>query len=107
MARISGWALALGVAAVIGSVASAAAMSPCERDDPRRQPNRWSTSSWNPPAARHTLDLSAQSNRTRITVNPRSYGPGPNARRVCRATLVREHRPSGTVIVPRQQCWWQ
>src|SRR5687767_11403117 len=32
--------------------------------------------------------------------------PGPNAVRHCTFRLVQEHRPSGTVIVPRQQCWW-
>ena len=32
--------------------------------------------------------------------------PGPGAVRLCRAWLAREHRPSGTVIVPRQRCWW-
>jgi hypothetical protein len=33
--------------------------------------------------------------------------PGPNAVRECTAWLTREHRPSGTVVVPRQRCWWQ
>jgi hypothetical protein len=32
--------------------------------------------------------------------------PGPNAVRRCDFRLVQEHRPSGTVIVPRQRCWW-
>ncbi|MSP46523.1 MAG: hypothetical protein EXQ83_11875 [Xanthobacteraceae bacterium] len=32
--------------------------------------------------------------------------PGPNARRECVARYVQEHRPSGTVIVPRMRCWW-
>ena len=32
--------------------------------------------------------------------------PGPNAVRDCRARLVQEFRPSGTVIVPRMTCWW-
>ena len=32
--------------------------------------------------------------------------PGPNARRECVARYVTEHRPSGTVIVPRMRCWW-
>jgi hypothetical protein len=32
--------------------------------------------------------------------------PGPNAYRDCRARLVQEFRPSGTVIVPRVTCWW-
>ena len=32
--------------------------------------------------------------------------PGPNARRECTDRLVTEHRPSGTVIVPRMSCRW-
>jgi len=60
--------------------------------------------------------------RTRIRVTPRcpyrtvsvnfpvpyecEY-PGPGAVRQCVARLVQEHRPSGTVIVPVTQCWWQ
>ena len=32
--------------------------------------------------------------------------PGPNAVRHCSARYVTEHRPSGTVIVPRMRCWW-
>lgn len=51
-------------------------------------------------------DLSAQ-RRTRITVRPRRTVLGPNAVRQCRAWLAQEFRPSGTVIVPRQQCWWE
>jgi len=51
-------------------------------------------------------DLSAQ-RRTRIIVRPRRTVLGPNAVRQCRAWLAQEFRPSGTVIVPRQQCWWE
>ena len=36
-----------------------------------------------------------------------SYFPGPNAVRDCTATYVQEHRPSGTVIVPRMNCFWR
>ena len=32
--------------------------------------------------------------------------PGPNAKRECVARYVTEHRPSGTVTVPRMRCWW-
>ena len=31
---------------------------------------------------------------------------GPNAKRECVARYVQEHRPSGTVIVPRMNCYW-
>ena len=62
-------------------------------------------------------DLSAQNRRPRARVRiyrndePRgvypSYNPGPNAVRDCTATLVQEFRPSGTVIVPRMNCFWR
>jgi hypothetical protein len=39
-------------------------------------------------------------------VYPR-YFPGQNAVRECNATYVQEHRPSGTVIVPRMNCYWR
>jgi hypothetical protein len=72
-------------------------------------------------------DISAQSRkrvRPSLTIRPRSYPyprrnfptvyplpypieyPGPNAVRECRARYVEDHRPSGTVIVPRMTCWW-
>src|ERR1700709_1827551 len=54
---------------------------------------------------------------TRIRVYPRyapdadgvypRYYPGPNAVRDCTATYVQEFRPSGTVIVPRMNCFWR
>jgi hypothetical protein len=56
---------------------------------------------------RTTEELAAQSSRTRITIYPRRRELGPNAKRECRARLVQEYRPSGTVIVPRMQCWWE
>ena len=40
------------------------------------------------------------------SVYPR-YNPGPNAVRDCTAHYVQEYRPSGTVITPRMNCWWQ
>jgi hypothetical protein len=61
-------------------------------------------------------DLSAQSRRrarVRIYRNDDtrgvypSYNPGPNAVRDCTANLVQEFRPSGTVIVPRMNCFWR
>jgi hypothetical protein len=53
-----------------------------------------------------TQDFSAQ-RRTRITVYPRRTRLGANAKRHCEATLVKEYRVSGPVIVPHQTCWWQ
>lgn len=69
------------------------------------------------PVAKRSTDISAQSNsgrpRVRIYrdddtrgVYPR-YNPGPNAVRDCTANLVQEYRPSGTVIVPRMNCYWR
>jgi hypothetical protein len=61
-------------------------------------------------------ELSAQNRRPRPRVRiyrpddrgvyP-SYNPGPDAVRDCTATYVQEHRPSGTVIVPRMNCFWR
>jgi hypothetical protein len=39
-------------------------------------------------------------------VYPR-YFPGRDAVRDCTATYVQEYRPSGTVIVPRMNCFWR
>lgn len=41
--------------------------------------------------------------RVRI-FTPRTLGP--NAVRICNAHYEQEYRPSGTVIVPRMQCYW-
>jgi hypothetical protein len=63
-------------------------------------------------------DVSAQQRRRRLQrvpiyrqewapdVYPR-YNPGPNAVRDCTAHYVQEHRPSGTVITPRMNCYWR
>ncbi len=55
-------------------------------------------------------DVSAQSRRARPRVRiygqPRTY-PGPRSVRVCNARLVPQYRPSGTVIVPRMNCYWE
>jgi hypothetical protein len=32
--------------------------------------------------------------------------PGPNAHRECVGGFATEYRASGTVIVPRMNCWW-
>src|SRR5262249_14929337 len=69
--------------------------------------------------ARSDLSAYAQA-RPRIRVTPRcpyrttsvpyptpaecDY-PGPGFVRQCNALLVREYRPSGTVIVPARRCW--
>jgi hypothetical protein len=45
----------------------------------------------------------------RIVITPRNYivEPPPTARRYCNASLVKQNRPSGPVIVPVMNCWWQ
>jgi len=58
-------------------------------------------------ASSYTHEFAAQQARPRITIYPRQTYPGRNARRHCRAWLAKEYRVSGTVIVPRQQCWWE
>lgn len=54
---------------------------------------------------------SGRGRRTRIVITPQQgytvVEPPPSARRYCRSWLAEEYRPSGTVIVPRMQCWWQ
>ena len=52
-------------------------------------------------------DGAAPRRRTRIVIHPRSLEPGPNAKRYCRAWLAVENRPSGQVITPQKECWWQ
>ena len=53
------------------------------------------------PTAAAPSDVSAQSRRPRIRVYP-----GRLLYRECTFRLVQQWRPSGTVIVPRQRCWW-
>jgi hypothetical protein len=58
-------------------------------------------------SARTTHEFAAQSSRPRITIHPRQNQLTRNSVRQCRAQLVKEYRVSGTVIVPRMQCWWE
>ncbi len=79
-------------------------------------PSGMRTAQASPPAA---TEASAQRRKpsTRLRVYPQ-YAPGPddvypryypgrNAVRDCTATYVQEYRPSGTVIVPRMNCFWR
>ncbi len=58
-------------------------------------------------------EFSAQSRKIirraprRVPVYRGSSYPGPNAVRVCNAHYEQEYRLSGTVIVPRMQCYWR
>lgn len=42
----------------------------------------------------------------RVQIYRGSNYPGPNSKRVCNAYYEQEFRPSGTVIVPRMNCYW-
>jgi hypothetical protein len=53
-----------------------------------------------------TSDLAAQ-RRAGVYVTSGRRGPGPNSVRQCRSWLAQEYRVSGTVVVPRMQCWWE
>jgi hypothetical protein len=80
-------------------------------------PSRMQVAQASSPAA---IDRSAPRRRAlrRVPIYPRYQGeptdgvypryyPGPNAVRDCTATYVEEHRPSGTVITPRMNCFWR
>jgi hypothetical protein len=58
------------------------------------------------PALAQDSDAPSRS-RPRITIHPRTGQLSPNAKRYCRSWLEKEYRLSGTVIVPRMQCWWE
>lgn len=51
----------------------------------------------------------AERKPTRIVIHPRNWDvePGPTAKRYCTSALVKQDRPSGQVIVPVMNCWWQ
>jgi len=56
-------------------------------------------------------DVSAQQRRerrpARVHIHRDSRVLGPQHVRECDAYYVQEHRPSGTVIVPRMTCFWR
>jgi hypothetical protein len=55
----------------------------------------------------YTHEFAAQSSRPRVVIQPRRNRLTQNSVRQCRATLVKEYRVSGTVIVPHMHCWWE
>ena len=63
-----------------------------------------------PPSVTLT-DISAQQRRerrpARVRIHRESRVLGPQHVRDCDAYYVQEHRPSGTVIVPRMNCFWR
>lgn len=54
-----------------------------------------------------THEFAAQTSRPRVTIYPRRQQLTANSVRQCRAQMVKEYRPSGTVVVPRMHCWWE
>jgi hypothetical protein len=96
------------MAAIGFAVATALPMAP---DAQAQSASAGTRSQPGPPVA---SELSAQTRRPRVRIYREddrgvypSYYPGPNAVRDCTATYVQEHRPSGTVIVPRMNCFWR
>ncbi len=69
------------------------------------------------PAAEDSIAPAVRRPTKRVRIYPRyqaepdgvypRYFPGQNAVRECNATYVQEYRPSGTVIVPRMNCYWR
>ena len=61
-----------------------------------------------PSGAARASDMSAQERpRTRLRVTPLRRVPlDRRAYRQCQDWYETEHRPSGTVIVPKMRCWW-
>jgi hypothetical protein len=101
---LTGVALALGLCALVdfaGSAAAAPAVSAIDRQS-------------DPTVSSHGLtaeEFSAQSRKIlhRTPRRIRIYGPrepGPNSVRICSSYYEYEYRVSGTVIVPRESCYW-
>lgn len=100
----SGIALAVAAFAVMATPAAAEFFG-CK--DPKVTVRDYSGASSRYASARTTHDFSAQSSRPRVTIYPRQNTVRSNSVRQCRSQLVKEYRVSGTVIVPRMQCWWE
>jgi hypothetical protein len=100
--------------AAIGFAVAMAALSMAPEVQAQATPPDARRSQATPPVA---SELSAQARRrprVRVRIYREdergvypSYYPGPNAVRDCNATYVQEYRPSGTVIVPRVNCFWR
>jgi hypothetical protein len=93
--------------AVIASVATPAAAEFFGCKDPKVTVRYYGGAANHYASARTTREFAAQSSRPRITIYPRHRQLSANSVRQCRAQLVKEYRPSGTVIVPHMTCWWE
>jgi hypothetical protein len=111
MRRIgSGFALAALIGAAIAVIATPAAAEFFGCKDPKVTVRNYGGASSHYASARTTNEFAAQSSqssRPRVTIYPRQKQLSANSVRQCRAQLVKEYRVSGTVIVPRMQCWWE
>jgi hypothetical protein len=108
MRRIaSGFALAALVGAGLAVVATPAAAEFFGCKDPKTTVRNYTGAYGHYASVRTTSEYSAQSSRPRVTITPRHRQLSANSVRQCRAQLVKEYRVSGTVIVPRMQCWWE
>jgi hypothetical protein len=103
--------VALGLLA-LGQAGAASAQSP--RDETRAKAQRSALaaqkSAWPVRARTRVRVVPVYPYRLESTPYPTPYPyeyPGPNAVRQCTAQLVKEYRPSGTVIVPTTRCWWE
>jgi hypothetical protein len=105
----------IGTAAVLVALAGVFSLSAsgANAQDSRRQASQAAR----PAAAEFSAQQRVRRPTTRLRVQPYydqnpedvypRYYPGRNAVRECSATYVQEYRPSGTVIVPRMNCFWR
>jgi len=102
-------AAALAIASLVLACGASAA-APGDRHAGARQrltPGIFAQEPARRPRPRITVRPRPAPSATGIYPSPLPYAyPGPNAVRECDSKLVEEHRPSGTVIVPRMWCWW-
>ena len=82
--------------ALLGTLLGALALAVPAAADPVSGPEQ---------AAARSSELSAQTQR-RPRARLRVYPGQRLLYRDCEFHLAQEWRPSGTVIVPRQHCWW-
>jgi hypothetical protein len=100
----SGIALAVAAFAVMATPAAAEFFG-CK--DPKTTVRNYTGASSHYASSRTTHEFAAQTSRPRVTIYPRRQQLTANSVRQCRAQMVKEYRPSGTVVVPRMHCWWE
>ena len=88
---------AAAVMAVLGATSAMAETMPQRISGALALPTDFSSQAWYEPRGRYE-----ERRPPRIHVRP----GGRLLYRDCKFWLAQEYRPSGTVIVPRQYCWW-